>query len=182
MSLRDLYVRWKAKYIFALLVFGALVFSPLGASLANAPAVSAQDQTQASQAIITRSTAEEYYLRAVNELRSSYNLRPLLIDSNLTKSAISKGQDMVDYAYWGHYPTNRPSFSDFIWADSPKATRVGENLAKCYTVRQDAFNALKNSPTHLANMLGDYTNFGVAEIYNPFNNCTYTAMHFALFL
>jgi hypothetical protein len=31
----------------------------------------------------------------------------------------------------------------------------------------------------LANMLGSYTNFGVAEAYNLTDNCTYTTMHFA---
>ena len=61
----------------------------------------------------------------------------------------------------------------------PRADRVGENLARCFDSRQEAFDALVASPTHYAIMTGQFTNFGVSEVEDSASGCTYTTMHFA---
>jgi uncharacterized protein YkwD len=42
------------------------------------------------------------------------------------------------------------------------AKRVGENIAYNYNTPQSAVKAWLNSPTHKANIEGDYTHFGIA--------------------
>lgn len=127
-------------------------------------------------------SAESYYLQAVNNLRASKSLAALKLDNRLSTSAAKKTNDMIAQNYWGHYaPNSGPSFSDYIWAQSPNATKVGENLARCYPTRDAAFDALVKSPTHYAIMVGEFTNFGISEATNPSNNCVYATMHFSLY-
>jgi uncharacterized protein YkwD len=165
------------KFTLAALLFVAMVLSPQLTMLAYSPVASASGTTV--NTVITRSDAEQYYLKSVNNLRASRGLPALLIDARLTSSATQKGNDMVLQNYWGHYAPNGTSFSDYIWHMSPKADRVGENLARCYDTRRAAFEALVASPTHYAIMIGEYTNFGVSEVQDPQSGCTYTTMHFA---
>ena len=163
------------KWLLAALLFGVVLVSPYtnqllaGASNAAAPAT------------IVRSESELFYLDKVNSLRAERGLEPLVIDSRLSLSASQKTADMVGQGYWGHYAPSGASFSDYIWRDSPKAVRVGENLAKCFDTRAAAFDALVASPTHYAVMVGQFTNFGVSEQPDPTSGCTYTTMHFAFY-
>jgi len=166
------------RHSIALVTFAAIMLSPPLTGLVQSPVAGAA-ATQNQAALITRTEAETYYLNAVNELRASRGLAPLIVDSRLTASATQKGTDMVSQSYWGHYAPNGTAFSDYIWQTSPKADRVGENLARCFTTRQAAFEALVASPTHYAIMTGKFTNFGVAEVEDTQSGCTYTTMHFA---
>gem|GEM_PF-511117 len=165
------------RYIIA--VFSALTIfmSPTLTPLLQSPVANAS-QTN-STTIITRSDAETYYLQAVNQLRATRGLAPMIVDSRLSASAMQKSNDMVLQNYWAHYAPNGTSFSDYIWRMSPKAEQVGENLARCFDSRQAAFDALVASPTHYAVMTGRFTNFGVAEVQDTVSGCTYTTMHFA---
>lgn len=169
---------YKNKYLVALLIFLVILLAPQLSISAYAPI----DQSLSLNTIISRSDTENYYLQAINSLRAQYNHQPLLIDNRLSQSAHTKGVNMVKEKYWGHFAPNGQSFADFIWAKSPKAEFVGENLAKCFNDRQSAFEALRASLTHLSVMVGEFTNFGVAEVYDTNRNCTYTVMHFAYYL
>ena len=166
-----------SRYILAALLFIVTVTSPSLTMLASSPVASAAGTPTAT--VITRTDAEQYYIGAINTLRASKGLSALLIDARLSASATQKGNDMVLQNYWAHYAPNGMSFSDYIWRLSPKADRVGENLARCYDTRQVAFEALLASPTHYAIMVGDYTNFGVSEVQDTNSGCTYVTMHFA---
>lgn len=166
------------RHSLAVVAFVVIMLSPPLTGLVQSPVAGAA-ATQNQAVLVTRTEAETYYLHAVNQLRASRGLAPLVIDSRLTASANQKGTDMVAQSYWGHYAPNGTAFSDYIWQTSPKADRVGENLARCFTTRQDAFDALVASPTHYAIMTGKFTNFGVAEVKDTDSGCTYTTMHFA---
>lgn len=162
------------RWLVAFVLFGAVIILPspsrllAGTSKASAPG------------IIAHSSAETFYLAKVNQLRASRGLAPLVIDSRLTASAAKKGNDMVAQKYWGHFaPNGGASYADYIWQNSPGAYRVGENLARCFTTQQAAFDALVASPTHYAIMTGQFTNFGVAEVTDTVSGCTYTTMHFS---
>ena len=168
----------KSRYVFAGLLTIVVFLSPPLTSLVQSPVANAI-QTTNPTGIITRSDAEIYYVNAVNSLRTSHGLAPLIIDARLTTSATQKGNDMVLQKYWAHFAPNGTSFSDYIWGASPRADRVGENLARCFDSRQEAFDALVASPTHYAIMTGQFTNFGVSEVEDSASGCTYTTMHFA---
>lgn len=165
------------RIILATLFAVALFLSPPLSPLAQSPLASAAQPNNTP--IITRSDAEVYYLNAVNSLRASRGLTPLVVDARLTSSASQKGNDMVLQKYWAHFAPNGTSFSDYIWRTSPDAQRVGENLARCFDSRQDAFDALVASPSHYAIMTGQFTNFGVSEVEDAASGCTYVTMHFA---
>jgi len=47
------------------------------------------------------------------------------------------------------------------------ATRVNENVAYNYNTPQAALNAWLNSPGHKANIVGDFTHFGISVSINP---------------
>jgi uncharacterized protein YkwD len=168
---------YRFRYIIAVAIFIAVLFSPPLTPLASSPVANAIDAPKAQ--VILRSDAEVFYLNAINQLRADRGLAPLMIDSRLSVSAAQKSADMISQTYWGHYAPNGTSFADYIWAGSPRAERVGENLARCFDNRQDAFMALVNSPTHYAIMTGQFTNIGVAEAVDPVGGCTYTVFHFA---
>lgn len=163
------------KWSLALLLFWAVILLPTpsrmlaGTTSASAPG------------IVVRSDTETFYLAKVNQLRAEKGLAPLLIDSRLSLSASQKTNDMITQHYWNHYAPDGTAFSDYIWRDSPKAERVGENLAKCFTTQQAAFEALVASPTHYAIMVGQFTNFGVFEETDPTSGCVYTTMHFSYY-
>jgi len=169
---------YRHKYIISVFVFLSILLSPQLSSLAQAPSNNSVKAVSSGTGI-THNETETYYLNAVNQLRSQKGLKPLIIDSRLSNSAKDKAIDMGSNKYWGHYAPVGRSFADFIWAHSPNAVTVGENLAKCYTSKKEAFDALVASPTHYAIMTGNFTNFGVSELLNKNDSCTYTVMHFS---
>lgn len=168
----------KSRYSVAILLVIATVMSPPLTLLAKSPVASAS-LSQNDTTIVSRSEAESYYINALNTLRAERGLAPMVIDTRLSESAHNKGIAMVQERYWDHYSPSGKAFSDYIWQLSPRAQHIGENLARCYESRPEAFNALIASPTHYAIMVGAFTNFGVAEVYDTASGCTYTTMHFA---
>ena len=129
--------------------------------------------------IVTRSSAETYYIQAVNRIRIAHHLKPLMIDDRLNQSANNKNIDMINNNYWDHVSPNQIRFSDFIWNQFPGAVHVGENLARCFNSDSEVMQAFIASPTHYANIIGDYTVMGVSESLDPTNQCSYVTMHFA---
>jgi len=170
-------VRHKKAFVLGF-VFTFMFFPPI----THAVVAPNSDTKSKPEAVIVRNEGENYYLRAVNDLRYKNNLAPLTLDIRLNESASAKAIDMINNQYFSHWAPNGKSFSDFIWHDSPRAITVGENLAKCFKSREDAFAALVNSPTHYAIMVGNFTNFGVAEKYDSHTNCTQTVMHFSYYV
>lgn len=162
------------KLYLSALLFVAILLSPQLSTLAFAPA---DNSPKTDAAVIKHTEAEEYYLNKIDEFRSNYNRKPLKIDSRLTSSANAKAQDMVNNGYFSHF--GQKAFYDFIWASSPDAVFVGENLAKCYPNRDAAFSAFVNSSSHRAVLLGHFDDFGVAEVTDPKSGCVYTVLHFA---
>lgn len=166
------------KFVTVLMVlslFLLTLFSPQSVLSSEAPNTTGTVNSN----IISRSDAEVDYLNEINNLRKSMGQKKLIVDRRLSISARKKALDMLYIGYWGHYAPNNVSFADYIWGDSPKATKVGENLAKCYKDRSGTFKALKASPTHYAIMIGDFTDFGVAEVKDTNNGCINTVMHFS---
>ena len=180
-SLRGIFINilQRSRYYIALGIIIGLIISPIFTDLASSPVANAANTAQAAS---VQTDAASYYLQAINNLRATKNLPPLVYDERLATSANRKTNDMIDQDYWAHYaPNSGPSFSDYIWQQSPTALRVGENLARCYPSRDAAFDALVKSPTHYAIMVGNFTNFGIDEATNPKNNCVYATLHFSLY-
>lgn len=154
---------------FRLLIFIIIFFGSL-------TSVSSQAASPSMQLNIPK---QQEYLNLINELRGQVNLKPLNYNDKLTASASSKAFDMQIYNYWGHKSPSGINFGDFIWRESPKSERVGENLARCFETSDSTFDALKNSQSHYDVMIGDFTDFGMVELFNDKDNCNYAVFHFS---
>jgi uncharacterized protein YkwD len=53
------------------------------------------------------------------------------------------------------------------------AEKVGENIAYNYQTAESAMSAWLNSPSHKANIEGDYTHLGISVTINPDNGKKY---------
>ena len=108
---------------------------------------------------------EQEVLRLVNQARANAGLAKLTADSNITKVARVKAQDMVNNNYFSH---NSPTYgTPFEMMKSFGITykSAGENIAAHSTV-EAAFNAWMNSSGHRANILNssfNYTGIGVVS-------------------
>jgi uncharacterized protein YkwD len=158
------------------IILSLFIFSAISTQAAS-PAASAVVYSESKAETIN--AADIFYIEKINNLRASLGKSYLFYKPALERSAVFKAQDMINNKYWGHFSPYGSSFSDFIWRQSPFSEKVGENLAKCYESRNDAFRALVNSPSHYEIMVGDFTHVGIAERVNLENGCNYTVLHFA---
>lgn len=104
-------------------------------------------------------------LAATNKSRTDNGLSPLSLDSSLNTSAQLKANDMVANNYWSHVAPD--GTQPWHWFDQVgyKYSTAGENLAYGFGTGKEVEVAWINSPTHKANVLGDYEDvgFGIAN-------------------
>jgi uncharacterized protein YkwD len=160
-----LFTSWLATSILSIFIF---------AGAAAAPPVSAGSATNVSE-------AQTFYLDKVNTLRAVHGLAPVNGLAQLQVSATQKTNHMATKHYWSHYGPDGMTYKEFISTAVPQAAYGGENLAKCYPTRQEAFDALVASPSHYKIMVGNFTYMGIGETYDEKMGCTLMAMHFARF-
>lgn len=107
-------------------------------------------------------------LKATNASRAEQGLAPLTLNNSLNTSAQLKANDMVAKNYWSH---NSPDgIQPWYWFDKANYAYsiAGENLAYGFSTGKEVEAAWMNSPTHKANVLGDYEDvgFGIASSAN----------------
>ena len=109
-----------------------------------------------------------------NEYRQQHGLSILSYDYNLDMSAQEKAEDL-----WSH---NRPN-GETPWVVIGKYSSfssAGENLARGFNDPSDVMNGWYNSPTHLANIVGDWQMMGVGWYHCSIDGLTYVAVHFKI--
>lgn len=135
-------------------------------------------------------SAEELeFVQLLNEYRESKGLEPLLLSDTLTVACDRHTADMVNYDFVNHYTgyyrasggqdvALEGTRSDYFNTGTDPAERMvacgydyrtvmGENLALGQPNAADALQALKDSPTHNANLLSsDYKVIGIALIHD----------------
>jgi len=105
---------------------------------------------------------KENFFQITNKHRLSQNLPQLKVSKSLTESAQAKADDLCNLNYWSH---TRPNGEEFSKSMTYTGTRVGENLAQKFDTDEGAFQGLIKSPTHLANIVGDYDEIGIGRNY-----------------
>lgn len=100
----------------------------------------------------------------VNQVRKSYNLKPLIENPILDKVARIKACDMRDRKYFDHLDPD----GNMIWPTIRKADYnylfAGENIAMGTVGDNETMQSLLNSPEHRDNILSsNYTEIGVAN-------------------
>jgi hypothetical protein len=107
-------------------------------------------------------------LKETNAARVANNLQPLTLSNTLDTSAQLKANDMVDNNYWSHVAPD--GTQPWHWFEQAGYTYdvAGENLAYGFSNGTEVSTAWMNSPSHKANVLGDYVDigFGIASSAN----------------
>lgn len=107
---------------------------------------------------------ENAILVQINAYRISHHLKPLKMDSRISKEAKKHSSDMAKYIV----PVGHQSFANRISRLRlliKNVTAAGENVAFGYRTAQDVVKGWINSPGHRNNILGNYnlTGIGVAR-------------------
>ena len=104
-------------------------------------------------------------LRYTNEQRAKNNLNELKPDSDLTKAAQDKADDMIKNNYWSHVSPAGLEPWHFFNLAGYDYSYAGENLAKNFNDSQAVVKAWMNSTSHRENMLNaNYTDIGFAVV------------------
>jgi uncharacterized protein YkwD len=102
-----------------------------------------------------------------NAARAQYGEAPVELDAQLAESANDKTADILDCDSFSHTACGH-NFSYWIWETgyvTNSCWKIGENLAwgaGSLGTPDSIFRAWLRSPTHRANVLGDYTQVGIS--------------------
>ena len=112
---------------------------------------------------------EQEVLTIVNKERALRGLSPLTLDSELSRIARIKSQDMIDNKYFSHISPTYGSPFEMMESFGLRFSAAGENIAYGQKTAAEVMETWMNSAGHRANILSDaYTHIGigVAKMYN----------------
>jgi uncharacterized protein YkwD len=135
-----------------------LVFAAAFCAIVLAPSALAASKLSASESSL---------LRAVNQTRAAYGLRPVRVDSTLTRAARSHSAEMLRGSYFAH-----GNFRGRMLAFRVRGPFVGENLAwgtGSYASPQTVIQEWLASPKHRVNLLRpSFTRIGIGAVSGSF--------------
>lgn len=117
---------------------------------------------------------EIFYL--TNSVRYKKGLQPYLHDNNLDVASVVHSKDMASNNFFGHDSPNGSNPLTRIMDTGIFVSKCSENIAKGYSDGVYAYEALLNSPSHRAPMLGKYTYQGVGAALDKDNTFYYTQL------
>jgi len=102
-------------------------------------------------------------LSQTNGIRVSDHESALELNTELTKAAQAKANEMAKENFWSHVTPNGEQPWSFITATGYQYEAAGENLAYGFGTSDQVMTAWMNSPEHKANILdGNYKDVGFA--------------------
>ncbi|MGE8077766.1 CAP domain-containing protein [Peribacillus loiseleuriae] len=108
---------------------------------------------------------EKEVVELTNAERAKSGLKALTIDTELSKVARAKSQDMKDRNYFDHTSPTYGSPFDMMKQFGISYSSAGENIAQGQTTPQQVVQAWMNSEGHRANILNaSYTHIGVGYV------------------
>ncbi len=138
----------------------AIVFSMVSCSSDDS------EGTAKDNRVVTNDNYNETELKLVtliNNYRQSNGLNTLEVVNHISYKSEEHNMYMIDNNVVNH---------DYFQQRSDNliqvlgAAKVGENIAYNYQTAESAFSAWMNSPSHKANLDGDYSHFGIAVTTN----------------
>jgi hypothetical protein len=106
-------------------------------------------------------------LSGTNAARSANGFGAFALNSQLNNSAQAKAQDMANKNYWAHVAPDGTQPWYFFDQAGYSYIKAGENLAYGFSTSQAAVDGWMNSPSHRANILGDYIEVGFGIVNTP---------------
>ncbi|RLL40370.1 hypothetical protein D8M04_19225 [Oceanobacillus piezotolerans] len=129
----------------------------------NTQPAKAETEKQASEL----SQFEQEVVELTNQERAKQGLAPLEIDTELSKVAREKSNDMAVNNYFDHNSPKYGSPFDMMKSFGISYKTAGENIAKGQRTPAEVVNAWMNSEGHRANILnGQFTHIGVGYVEN----------------
>jgi len=99
--------------------------------------------------------------REIVRLANRERARPFAVSAELTRAAEWKVEDMLEKHYFAHTHGSSTPWS-FMREAGYDFTSAAENLGQGYETAEEAHRAWMKSKGHRANILGDFTDIGVA--------------------
>ena len=156
----------KAKMFRALLPL-AIVFTMVSCSSDSSEATAEDKQVVTTY---NYNETESKLITLINDYRQSKGLNPLTVINHISYKSEEHNFYMIDNNVVNH---------DYFQQRSDNlvrvlgAEKVGENIAYNYQTAESAMSAWLNSPSHKANIEGDYTHLGISVTINPDNGKKY---------
>lgn len=100
-------------------------------------------------------------IELTNAYRASKKLSPLKENQLLNRSACLKADDMIVRNYWSHDAPDGSKPWKFFQESGYQYFKAGENLAYGFASDDATVEGWIQSPTHEANLVGDYRELGV---------------------
>lgn len=120
------------------------------------------DSTENNGQTTSKSTEASEVIRLVNVERTKNGLAPLKENSELSKVASVKAQDMIDKNYFDHNSPTYGSPFDMMKKFGINYSAAGENIAYGQKTPEEVMTAWMNSPGHRSNILNsNFTEIGV---------------------
>ncbi|MEM1503094.1 CAP domain-containing protein [Domibacillus sp. 8LH] len=133
----------------------------------TAPSQEAPKQEQAAQPAASQSVNafEQEVAKLVNQERAKVGLKALTLDTELSKVARAKSQDMKDKGYFSHQSPTYGSPFDMMKQFGITYKTAGENIAKGQKTPAEVMEAWMNSDGHRKNILNsEFTHIGVGYV------------------
>lgn len=122
-----------------------------------------QNKAQTPPQSADSSQFAQQVLDIVNQERQKAGLQPLKMNTELSKMAMAKAQDMYNNNYFDHQSPTYGSPFDMMNSFGITYKTAGENIARGQTSPTEVMNQWMNSPGHRQNILdSSFTQIGVA--------------------
>ncbi len=121
--------------------------------------------TQPTQSSSSVSAYEKKVVELTNAERAKQGLAPLTLDTELSKVARIKSQDMQNKNYFDHNSPTYGSPFDMMKSFGISYTSAGENIAMGQKTPEQVVQAWMDSPGHRANIMNSsFTHIGVGYV------------------
>lgn len=135
------------------------------AEQASTTAPAEQPSTQGTADNAELLPVEKEVFQLVNQEREKHGLNPLQLDTNVSKVADKKSQDMKEKHYFNHQSPTYGSPFEMLQQHGVEFQAAGENIAAGQKTATEVMNGWMNSEGHRANILNpDYTHIGIGYI------------------
>ncbi|TCN24856.1 CAP domain-containing protein [Mesobacillus foraminis] len=135
------------------------------AKQATAPAPAAEQTQEAANTASQISAYEKKVIDLTNQERAKNGLKPLTLDTELSKVAREKSKDMQAKGYFSHTSPTYGSPFDMMKKFGISYKAAGENIAMGQKTPEEVVQAWMNSEGHRKNILNaNFTHIGVGHV------------------
>ena len=148
-------------------IFRALLPLAIVFTMVSCSSEGASDKASTDRKVVTNYNYNDTELQLVtliNNYRASIGLNTLEVINHISYKSEEHNIYMIDNKVVNHdYFQDRVNNLEQVL----DAERVGENIAYNYKTAESAMSAWLNSPSHKANIEGDFTHFGISVTTDP---------------